>query len=233
VRADQGRKLDGKGGDEGAGRHLHRQLGEESHVCAGSIAPADRDRVAGGDGDQNAKLYQAGLEAERLAAIGETTAAPVALDQEHPPGAAAAVRMWSRWVEEQQHSADSKGWRVADRNLQKIYSLTMNLLQVTASSASPSSSRSTRAVLIDDCVELIATAATEKGVMVVADIDPHHPAIPLDPDGMHQGADEPAQQRARCRRAEAGADPRHLLLRQRGQSGVLEVVDNAWASRRR
>jgi signal transduction histidine kinase len=41
-------------------------------------------------------------------------------------------------------------------------------------------------VLINDCVELIAPQANEKGVMVVADIDRDHPAIPLDPDGMHQ-----------------------------------------------
>jgi signal transduction histidine kinase len=40
--------------------------------------------------------------------------------------------------------------------------------------------------LIEECVELIATAANDKGVMVVADVDRDHPAIPLDPDGMHQ-----------------------------------------------
>src|SRR5438034_11177987 len=41
-------------------------------------------------------------------------------------------------------------------------------------------------VLINDCVELLASGANEKGVMVVADIDRDHPAIPIDPDGMHQ-----------------------------------------------
>jgi signal transduction histidine kinase len=40
--------------------------------------------------------------------------------------------------------------------------------------------------LIDDCLELIANTANEKGAMVVGDIDEAQPAIPLDPSGMHQ-----------------------------------------------
>ena len=40
--------------------------------------------------------------------------------------------------------------------------------------------------LIDECVELTAAGAGGKVVMAVADVDPDHPAIPLDPDGMHQ-----------------------------------------------
>ena len=40
--------------------------------------------------------------------------------------------------------------------------------------------------LIDECLELVATAASEKGVMVVADVDPDHPPVPADPDGIHQ-----------------------------------------------
>ena len=41
-------------------------------------------------------------------------------------------------------------------------------------------------MLINECVELIAPTANEKGVMAVADVDKDHPAVPLDPDGMHQ-----------------------------------------------
>ena len=40
--------------------------------------------------------------------------------------------------------------------------------------------------LINECLELIAPTANEKGVMVVADVEKDHPAVPLDPDGMHQ-----------------------------------------------
>ena len=40
--------------------------------------------------------------------------------------------------------------------------------------------------MIDECIELIATAANNKKAMVVADVEPELPAVPLDPDGMHQ-----------------------------------------------
>jgi len=119
----------------------------------------------------------------------------------------------------------SKGWRVADRNLQKIYSLTMNLLQYSKAARAKLEPINPR-VLIDDCVELIATAATEKGVMVVADIDPHHPAIPLDPDGMHPGADELLSN------ALDAVEPKQGLIRvicpydNEAKASVLEVVDN-------
>ena len=41
-------------------------------------------------------------------------------------------------------------------------------------------------VLISECVELLAPLATGKGVMAVADVADDQPAVPLDPDGLHQ-----------------------------------------------
>jgi signal transduction histidine kinase len=78
-----------------------------------------------------------------------------------------------------------KGWRVAERNLQKIYNLTMNLLAYSRP-REPKFEMVNPKVLINECVELLAQSANEKRVMVVADVDRDHPAIPIDPDGMHQ-----------------------------------------------
>jgi signal transduction histidine kinase len=41
-------------------------------------------------------------------------------------------------------------------------------------------------LIIDECLELIANAANDKGIMAVADVDKDIPPIPMDPDGMHQ-----------------------------------------------
>ena len=79
----------------------------------------------------------------------------------------------------------AKGWRIVDRNLEKIYNLTMNLLAYSRP-REPKLEQVNPKVLIDECLELIAAAANEKGVMAVADVEPDHPAIPADPDGMHQ-----------------------------------------------
>jgi signal transduction histidine kinase len=174
---------------------------------------------------QNAKLYKAGLQAERLAAIGETTAAlshsiKNILQALH--GGADVVEMGIRSNNVPQIA---KGWRIADRNLQRIYGLTMNLLQFSKQ-REPKLEPVNPKVLIDDCVELIAAAANEKGVMVVADVEPHHPAVPLDADGMHQvlmnllvnalDAVEPHQGLIRV--VARYDEPAHAM--------VMEVIDN-------
>lgn len=134
---------------------------------------------------QNAKLYQQGLAAERLAAVGETTAAlshSIKNILQALRGGADVVEMGIRNNNMPQLT---KGWRVVDRNLERIYNLTMNLLAYSKDREPRLELVNPRKV-IDECVELIASTANEKGVMVVADVDRDQPAIPLDPEGMHQ-----------------------------------------------
>jgi two-component system NtrC family sensor kinase len=133
----------------------------------------------------NAKLYQQGLAAERLAAVGETTAAlshSIKNILQALRGGADVVEMGLRSTNLPQAS---KGWRIVDRNLNKIYNLTMNLLAYSRP-REPSLEMVNPRMLIDECLELVAAVASEKGAMVVADVDEAHPAIPLDPAGMHQ-----------------------------------------------
>src|SRR5690606_25359467 len=78
---------------------------------------------------QNAQLYRAGLQAERMAAIGETTAAlshSIKNILQALRGGADVVEMGLRSDNVDQAK---KGWGIVDRNLQRIYNLTMNLLQ--------------------------------------------------------------------------------------------------------
>jgi signal transduction histidine kinase/pSer/pThr/pTyr-binding forkhead associated (FHA) protein len=134
---------------------------------------------------QNAKLYQQGLQAERLAAIGETTAAlshSIKNILQALRGGADVVEMGLRNNNTPQLT---KGWRVVDRNLEKIYNLTMNLLAYSKE-REPKLEFVNPKKLLEECVELIAPAANDKGVMVVADVERDTPPVPLDPDGLHQ-----------------------------------------------
>jgi signal transduction histidine kinase len=133
----------------------------------------------------NARLYQAGLQAERLAAVGETTAAlshSIKNILQALRGGADVVEMGLRTSNVPQAA---KGWRIVDRNLEKIYNLTMNLLAYSKP-REPKMEQINPKVLIEECLELIASAANERGVMAVADVEPDHPAFPADPDGLHQ-----------------------------------------------
>lgn len=134
---------------------------------------------------QNAKLYQLGLAAERLAAVGETTAAlshSIKNILQALRGGADVVEMGLRGSNVTQAS---KGWRIVERNLDRIYSLTMNLLSYSKP-REPQLEPVNPRKLVEECIELIAAPANAKGAMVVADVDPDHPAIPMDDAGMHQ-----------------------------------------------
>ena len=179
------RKLIEKGGDEVTG-----VIYIDSSVKNYTYAP-DQLRLLtaiglqAGLALQNAKLYQAGLQAERLAAIGETTAAlshSIKNILQALRGGADVVEMG---LKGNNLTQSAKGWRIVDRNLNKIYNLTLNLLAYSRP-REPKLEMVNPKALINECIELLATAATEKGVMVVADVDETQPAIPLDPSGMHQ-----------------------------------------------
>lgn len=174
---------------------------------------------------QNAKLYQQGLQAERMAAIGETTAAlshSIKNILQALRGGADVVEMGLRGGNLPQAS---KGWAIVDRNLEKIYNLTLNLLAYSKE-REPRLELVNPHKLIEECVELIANAANAKGAMVVADVEKDIPPVPMDPDGMHQvlmnllsnalDAIEPQKGLIRvvCRYEEAG----HQM--------VVEVIDN-------
>jgi signal transduction histidine kinase len=134
---------------------------------------------------QNAKLYRQGLQAERMAAIGETTAAlshSIKNILQALRGGANVVEMGMKREDLNQLR---KGWEVVDRNLSRIYNLTLNLLAFSKP-RKPQRALVQPRVLIQECLELLAPLATARGVMAVADVAADQPAVPLDPDGLHQ-----------------------------------------------
>jgi two-component system, NtrC family, sensor kinase len=219
------RKLDGKSGDEIIG-----VIYIDSSVKNYTYAP-DQLRLLtaiglqAGMAIQNAKLYAQGLQAERLAAVGETTAAlshSIKNILQALRGGADVVEMGLRSANVTQAT---KGWRIVDRNLEKIYNLTMNLLAYSKP-REPKLEPINPKKLIEECLELIATQANEKGVMAVADVDIDHPAIPIDPDGMHQVIMNLLSN------ALDAVEPRKGLIRVvcrydgDSRSSVIDVIDN-------
>ena len=219
------RKLDGKGGDEIMGVIYIDSSARNYTYAPDQLRLLTAIGLQAGLAIQNAKLYRQGLQAERLAAIGETTAAlshSIKNILQALRGGADVVEMGIRGNNLIQIT---KGWRIAERNLQKIYNLTMNLLAFSKP-REPRLEPINPRVLINDCVELIAAAANEKGVMVVADVDPDHPAIPIDPDGMHQVLMNLLSN------ALDAVEPQRGLIRVVGhydadnKASVIEVIDN-------
>lgn len=181
--------------------------------------------VQAGMAIQNVKLYASGLQAERLAAIGETTAAlshSIKNILQALRGGADVVDLGLRNANLTQ---TSKGWRIVERNLDKIFNLTMNLLAYSKE-REPKLEFVNPKVLIDECVELASTAANDKAAMVVADVEPDHPAIPLDSHGMHQALMN------LLTNAVDAVEPSKGLIRvvcrydEQSKSSIIEVIDN-------
>jgi two-component system, NtrC family, sensor kinase len=179
------RKLNDKGGDEVIGVIYIDSSVKNYTYSPDQLRLLTAIGLQAGLAVQNAKLYQAGLQAERLAAVGETTAAlshSIKNILQALRGGADVVEMGLKGHNLVQAS---KGWRIVDRNLDKIYHLTLNLLAYSRP-REPKLEMANPRVLINECLELIANTANEKGAMVVADVDETQPAVPLDPAGMHQ-----------------------------------------------
>ena len=179
------RRMDGKAGEEILG-----VIYVDSSVKNYTYAP-DQLRLLtaiglqAGLAIQNAKLYKAALHGERMAAVGETTAAlshSIKNILQALRGGADVVEMGLKASNLQQIA---KGWGIVDRNLEKIYNLTMNLLAYSRP-REPRLEQVNPRKIIDDCIELMASPASEKGAMVVADVADDVPAAPMDPDGIHQ-----------------------------------------------
>ncbi len=179
------RRLSGKAGDEMIGVIYIDSSVKNYTYSPDQLRLLTAIGLQAGLAIQNAKLYQVGLQGERLAAVGETAAAlshSIKNILQALRGGADVVEMGLRASNINQAT---KGWRIVDRNLEKIYNLTMNLLAYSKP-REPRLEPVNPRPLIEECVELVASMANERGVMVVADIDKDHPAIPVDPDGLHQ-----------------------------------------------
>ncbi|HEY1683121.1 MAG TPA: ATP-binding protein [Tepidisphaeraceae bacterium] len=219
------RRLDGKDGDEIIG-----VIYIDSSVRNYTYSP-DQLRLLtaiglqAGLAIQNAKLYRQGLQAERLAAVGETTAAlshsiKNILQALH--GGADVVEMGFRSSNMNQAQ---KGWKIVERNLNKIYGLTTNLLAYSRPREPKLEMVQVRGI-IDDCRELVAAQANEKGVMVVSDVDPDMPPMALDADGIHQvivnllsNALDAVEERKGLVRVLARYEPEP-------RQAIVEVIDN-------
>ncbi|MFN4243095.1 MAG: ATP-binding protein [Tepidisphaerales bacterium] len=134
---------------------------------------------------QNARLYQAGLKAERLAAIGETTAAlshSIKNILQALRGGADVVEMGLSGGNLDQAR---KGWAVVSRNLDRIYSLTLNLLAYSRPRV-PEFAPVDMGRVVADVAELVSAAARDRRVRVETHIEPGLPLCEADADGVHQ-----------------------------------------------
>ena len=134
---------------------------------------------------ENAMLYQSGVRAERLAATGET----VAYLSHHIKNILQGLRGGADVVEMSLKSSNTataqRGWNIVSRNLDRIYSLTMNMLAFSKQ-REPQLEEVDLNALVQDVLELILLQAKHAQIEVVTNLADALPPLLLDSDGFDQ-----------------------------------------------
>lgn len=133
----------------------------------------------------NGELYQQKLQSERLAVIGETVASLSHAIKNILQGMRGGADVVEMGLKKDDLKIAKGGWGILQRNLDRIISLTMNMLAF---------SRQRRVELelvqvtklVEDCVQVAEAQAAARQVAIIADQDPEIPPVMLDASLIHQ-----------------------------------------------
>lgn len=133
----------------------------------------------------NAEQTARRLQTERLAAIGQTVASLSHSIKNILQGLRGGADVVEMGLKKDDLKVASGGWEILSRNLDRIASLTMNMLafsrprhlDLEATSLGP---------LVKECKDLLSDYCEEHSIAMMIDVDPEMPPVPLDHNLMHQ-----------------------------------------------
>jgi signal transduction histidine kinase/pSer/pThr/pTyr-binding forkhead associated (FHA) protein len=133
----------------------------------------------------NAELYAQKLQAERLAAMGETVASLSHSIKNILQGLRGGADVVEMGLKKEDLKVSRGGWGILKRNLDRIIGLTMNMLaysrprtlEIELTRLTP---------LLEDCASLLKDLCDARGVVLIVDADPDFPPVPIDTEQMHQ-----------------------------------------------
>jgi two-component system, NtrC family, sensor kinase len=133
----------------------------------------------------NAELLQGKLQSERLAAIGETVATLSHAIKNILQGLRGGADVVEMGLNKNDLKIAKGGWVIQKRNLDRIISLTMNMLAFSRQRAVEL--ELTRiAPIIDECAQVLEGQCATRQVALIVDVDPEMPPVPLDAPLLHQ-----------------------------------------------
>jgi len=134
---------------------------------------------------EHARLYQTGVQAERLAATGETVAYLSHGIKNILQSLQSAADMVELGLHRNNVEVAGQGWAILQRNLARVQNLVLNMLAF-------SKVRQPSLVMIQfnqavaETVEMLTAHADDQKVGLIADLDDQLPPIAVDPDGIQQ-----------------------------------------------
>jgi len=134
---------------------------------------------------EDTRHYQAKVNAERLAAVGQT----IATLSHDIKNILQGIRGGSHLIEMGLASGENdqvrRGWGIVNKNQNKIYNLVMDMLTFSKE-REPAYQPTDLNEVVQEVIELLAPRATELGVNLVFHGDPALPQAWVDPEGIHR-----------------------------------------------
>jgi two-component system, NtrC family, sensor kinase len=134
---------------------------------------------------EDARLVKERVRTERLAAAGETVAALSHYIKNILQGMKGGSDVVTLGLRGGNLNTVEQGWQIVDRNLDKIYSLTMNMLAF-AKRREPRLAPVQLRSLVQDVLKLVQRRADDKGVQLNNELSDTMPPVVVDENGIHQ-----------------------------------------------
>jgi len=134
---------------------------------------------------EETRYHQAMVQAERLAAIGQTIAALSHHIKNILQGLRSGSEILKMGLKDKNDNLVQQGWRIAEKNQGKIYDLVMDMLSYSKE-REPAVEPTDLNQVVRDVVELMAGKAKELGVYLEVNLETSLPVIQVDPEGIHR-----------------------------------------------
>ncbi len=130
------------------------------------------------------QLEQEKIDAERLAAVGQTVAGLAHGIKNILTGLEGGIYIFKTGLDRSDRSRIDQGWSILDRNIEKISCLTKNLLGFSKGHT-PNVKMLKPQKVVWEVVELYREAASQHGIKIFADVDDNIAPAPFDAEGLH------------------------------------------------
>lgn len=172
------------------------------------------------------KLEKEKLEAERLAAVGQTVAGLAHSVKNILMGVEGGMYIMSSGLEADNRGRMIKGWDMLERNIEKVTALVKDFLSFSKG-RKPRLTMTDPDRLVNEILELYTETARGRGVTLVRGTMSHSGPVPLDPDGIHTCLTNLVSNAIDACLASAHEDPRVVIdVSDDNDALVFEVSDN-------
>jgi signal transduction histidine kinase len=133
---------------------------------------------------EETRYHQAMVQAERLAAVGQTIAALSHHIKNILQGLRSGSEILKMGLGEKDEALLEKGWKIVEKNQGKIYDLVMDMLSYSKE-REPAVEDTDLNAVVRDVMELLEGRAKELGIRLEPKLDTL-PTVPADPEGVHR-----------------------------------------------